>query len=82
MSQVTHPHPQLVECRGTLETVLGLTRNHACAICNRLSDAQVNAVLNAASDKMKVQSAIEASKQEKPKPEAKEEKRPFNKSKK
>lgn len=76
MSQVTNPHPKLVQCRSALETVLNLTRNHAATICNKLEDHQVEAVLAAGDDKAKLQKVIEGKKPEAPKEEPKQESKP------
>lgn len=69
--QQADPHSKLVECRKALESVLGLTRNHAAAICNRLTDSQVQAILESGNDKTRVQKAVEGVDQppEPPKPE-------------
>ena len=59
MSQLKNPHPKLVECRNAVGQVLGVTRNEAAAICNRLTDRDVESVLAAGEDAAKVYAAVE-----------------------
>lgn len=72
-TQEASPHPRLAECRNTISSVLGLTRSHAAAVCNRMRHQQVEDVLAADGDKAKVQAAVEKAA---PEPEPEPEKEP------
>lgn len=65
--QQLDPHPELVQCRVAIEKALAgdtgkYCRKQAAAICNHLTDAQVDAVLDA-KDGAAVLSAIEPAKE-------------------
>lgn len=66
--QEKNPHVNLVDCRNKIEAVLKLTRSHAAAVCNRLSDEQVELILAAKDDAGEVQKIVEMNDSSKSKP--------------
>lgn len=61
--QQQDPHEGLVECRNAIESALNLPkganeRKEAAAICNHLTDKQVDAVLAGGVDATKILNAI------------------------
>jgi hypothetical protein len=56
--QERNPHPQLVQCRNLLTTVLGLERQQAASICNGLTHVEVDSILEAGTDKTKLEKLV------------------------
>jgi hypothetical protein len=57
-AQERNPHPRLVHARNALTNVLGLERLEAAGILNTMTNAQVDSILEAATDKTKLEALV------------------------